>query len=222
MTEEESKLPLGTDDGADDHEESEEQDTPTNEDYKRKFEASTREEQKRREQLAAMERTLGELTKEGKPTESELRTAYPNWDYYSEEMKETKAELLEAKRLASRGLTVAQGLMAKEQLTPQLQALAEKYPEFEDKDRLDDFRKFVTKPNNQGASLETLAQAYLYANGSKKFIKKQVEGLEPSGRGSHVTRSSGGSGKKSTLSPQALQFAKLAGITEEDLKKRQS
>src|ERR1019366_5507749 len=66
-------------------------------DYAQKFADSTRENQLLRERIAAEEKARQESTKE--PTDSDLRTAFPEWDLMSDTEKRLANRTLRAERI---------------------------------------------------------------------------------------------------------------------------
>lgn len=137
-------------------------------DYKEKFGASTRENQVLVGKLADMEARLGEVVKVEPPTESEIKAAYPEWDVMTDVEKRTATETLTLRKKLSSAMNlilgVADDLSFNKKFNEVINAKANDgsmvFPGL--RERQEQFYEYCQKPTHKGASLQTLARAFLF------------------------------------------------------------
>lgn len=129
-------------------------------DYRGKFSDSTRRNQIVESQLAELQKTLTDITKQEIPTEEEMRLLDKDWEYRSdfEKNQAIKTVVLE-KRLNL--VTNTLGNISKEQ-TQSSQILTFIENEERLKGKEDEFYKFATAKKNAGANIEVLLNAFLF------------------------------------------------------------
>lgn len=129
-------------------------------DYRGKFSESTRRNQIVESQLAELQKTLTDITKQEIPTDEEMRLIDRDWEYRSdfEKNQAIKTVVLE-KRLNL--VTSTLGNISQEQgKASQLQSFIENEPKLKGKE--DEFYKFATSKKNQGADVGVLLNAFLF------------------------------------------------------------
>lgn len=179
-----------------------EEKTPTIEE---RYKESTRESQVLYAQQKKFRERVEEATRLDKPSESELKLAYPSWD----DMTETEKLLAESNLVNMRKFDL---VYQATQEGKEIEEWAEKVDVFlrtavEGKQfgalsgNEDDFRRFAMKPTRRGLELEDLAKLYLYDMPVKKSTSK---------KGSLLETASGGGEKTTTNNQNSLSTEQVA------------
>jgi hypothetical protein len=126
-------------------------------DYEKKFKDSQRENELFREAEQARARAAQELTKE--PTDSELRTAFPEWDSLSEFEKRIARDNLATKKIASSAAKSAQELREERAWNTSIELVVSSDPTLQGKEQA--FRQFASQPKYKGVPMELLVSAFL-------------------------------------------------------------
>lgn len=129
-------------------------------DYKKKFSDSTRRNQIVESQFKELQKTLGDITKQEVPTDDEMVALIPDFEYLSDREKNNERKLIVLERRQNHIIGTI-GKIASDTDN------ASKFEEFvATETRLagkeDAFYEFVNRPNNQGASMEVLLNAFLF------------------------------------------------------------
>lgn len=215
MTDDKSKLPLGTDNG-DDGQDGQGDGTPTI-DYEKKFKESTRQEQIRAAQLKAAEERIGKLVNVEAVTDAELKSEFKNWDYLPEETQELYRKQATTDKKLNKAMLMLDEVTRDKSIKSELEALYTDYPQL--RNREDEFKEFIKRDRYKDAPLDLLASAFLQqTGGSKKIIHNKVEGLD-NGRGGQTMRSAPPPSGKKELSPNARALAAKMGVSDEDIQK---
>lgn len=129
-------------------------------DYKKKFTESSREAQLLQGRLKEMERTIGELTAEDIPTDEEMKTVDPNWDFYSEMEQRMFKKNVALERKLNKTTGALTGFISDQKRRTELDEIISSKPELKGKEK--EFEAFAARPNNKGVPMETLVSAFLY------------------------------------------------------------
>jgi len=129
-------------------------------DYKLKFSESTRRNQIVESQFKELQKILGDITQQEVPTDEEMMVKFSDWEYLSDREKnaERRLAILEA-RENKRTLEMKRLEQERETLT-KLDEYISTEPRLKGKEN--EFYEFATRPNNQGASVEVLLNAFLF------------------------------------------------------------
>ncbi len=130
--------------------------TPPAIDYEKKFKESSKENQVLAAKLAAEEKARQELTKE--PTDSELRTAFPEWEQMSETEKTLARRTLNSERVSQSALATASKFQQEREWATSLE-LAATDPALQGKE--DAFKKYASKPQYRNVPTDVLVSAFL-------------------------------------------------------------
>jgi hypothetical protein len=174
-------------------------------DYEKKFSESARENQLLRERLDAEEKARQEFTKE--PTDSELRTAFPEWELMSDTEKRLARELTVTKRISGQAVQTAQEIKADRSLATSIDLVLASNTALQGKEQA--FRQYATRPQYKGIPMEVLVGAFLQSQGSAAPAPAPTPkpGLEP-----------GNSGPRTPEKPKTLTAAELSALRTSDEK----
>lgn len=172
-------------------------------DYEKKFKDSQRENDLLRDANQQRERTEQESTKE--PTDSDLKTAFPEWDTLSDFEKKIARDNLVTKRLASSAVKTTQELTSERAWNTSIELAVSSDPALQGKEHA--FRQFALQPKYRGASMELLVSAFLQKNPVAPTTTTPKPGLE---------RGSGG--PRTPEKPKLLSATDLATLRKTDEK----
>jgi hypothetical protein len=130
-------------------------------DYEKKFADSTRENQILQSKLDAQERDRQDLTKE--PTDSDLRTAFPEWDTLTDFEKRSARLSYDAQRTAAMANQSVRQLQDERAWNTGIELAVSSDPALQGKEQA--FRQFASKPQYKGVSMDVLIPAFLHKNG---------------------------------------------------------
>jgi hypothetical protein len=167
-------------------------------DYKAKFAESTREAQILAERLKALEQNpRKELTNE--PTDSDLQTAFPEWDVMTDTERRIARRTFAAERIATSLHQKDQDREAQSRWNTDLELHIAANPSLQGKEAA--FKEYANKPTHRGAPLGVLADAFLHRSTSVTTTPKPTPqpGLEPGNGGPR------GPEKAKTISPEDLK-----------------
>ena len=180
--------------------------------YRKKFSESTTENQILQAKLKAAEEKLGKITSAEIPAEQELKNLYLDWEIMSEpERKLAEKNLILERRLKKVEQDFG-GMKEEKEWNEQVDNFLEKgkildtYPELDGKEK--EFREFANKPTHKGASLDVLAQAFLFREGGEVPSVRRTPVLEP-----------GSGGPKETPKSKKMTSEELKVLRENDPKK---
>lgn len=129
-------------------------------DYKKKFSESTRRNQIVESQNRELQRILGEITKQEAPTDEEMASIIPDWEFLSDREKNTERTVLMLKRKEDQRVLEMARFEAEQENLHKLDEFIVNEPRLQGKE--DEFYEFVSRPNNQGATAEVLLNAFLF------------------------------------------------------------
>lgn len=176
-------------------------------DYETKFKESAREAQILAAQLEAERaKTRKELTNE--PTDSDLRTAFPEWDYMTDTEKALGRRTFATERIATSLHKEHEETKAAQRWNTDLELTIASKPALQGKEQA--FKEFAKKPTHRGAPLETLVSAFLFessSNPSPSPTPTPQPGLLP-----------GNGGPRETEKPKVLAGPDLATLRQTDPK----
>jgi len=135
--------------------------TPPATDYEKKFAESTRENQLLRERIAQEERARQELTKE--PTDSELRTAFPEWEGLTDFEKRMARAAFNAQRTAANAANATKQMQEEREWSTSIE-LASSDQALQGREQ--EFRQFASKPQYRNVPMDVLIAAFLQKNGT--------------------------------------------------------
>jgi hypothetical protein len=152
-----------------------------NEELKKKFGASTTENQVLQARLKAQEDARKELTKE--PTDSEFRTAFPDWDVLDDSQKADKRRIYNAERSALAARQIAEEIRDERARNTSIQLALSSTPALQGKEQA--FTEYVSRPQYKGVPMEVLVDAFLGKQGTAPEPPKPTPrpGLEPGNGG---------------------------------------
>jgi hypothetical protein len=127
-----------------------------NEELKKKFGASTTENQVLTERLKAEENARKELTKE--PTDSDLKAAFPEWEQMTETEKMLARRTFNSERISQSALTTVSKFQSEREWQTSIE-LASTDPALLGKE--DAFKKYASKPQYRNVPAEVLRDAFL-------------------------------------------------------------
>lgn len=130
-------------------------------DYKKKFSESTTENQILAATNEELKNRIRELTKE--PTDSELRAAFPDWEFMDDTAKRSARLSFNANRLAEKHELERQQERAEQTWKNDLEAAITAHPELDGKER--EFKDFASQPTHKGAPMQVLVDAFLHKIG---------------------------------------------------------
>jgi hypothetical protein len=131
-------------------------------DYEKKFQESSRENQLLRDAQAKRDQAEQELTKE--PTESDLRTAFPEWDGLSDFEKKMARGNLAAMKLAAASTRKADELASDRAWNTSIEIAVTSDQALQGKEQA--FRQFASQPKYKGTDMDLLISAFLQKNPS--------------------------------------------------------
>lgn len=173
-------------------------------DYKAKFAESTRENQILQAKLKDKE-PRRELTNQ--PTETELKAAFPSWDFMTETEKELAKGQLKTQKIASAALTAHQKRDNDEKWNTQLEIAITSNPDLSGKER--DFKEYASKPSHRGAPTDVLVDAFLHKTTSAPAPKKDPKPVLQTGTG----------GPKDSVKPKKVTLEEAKVIRETDYRR---
>ena len=161
------------DEGADkdDDEEETPEDNPSPEpvipkvDYKKKFGDSTRRNQIVESQFKELQKVMGDITKQEVPSEEEMRSIDPDWEYRSDFEKNLSIKQIVQERRLNHVLGTVHNITKESEKAEKVIEFIETTPALQGKEEA--FYDFATNPKNAGASPEVLLAAFLYEVGNK-------------------------------------------------------
>lgn len=132
-------------------------------DYKKKFGESTRQNQIVESKFRELQKVLGDITRQEIPSDEEMKSTDPDWEYRSDFEKNMAIKLVVQERRQNLILNTIGDITKESELAEEIVAFIDKTPELEGKDS--EFYDFVTDPKNKGASMEVLLGAFLHKEG---------------------------------------------------------
>ncbi|HKQ06129.1 MAG TPA: hypothetical protein VJ464_13420 [Blastocatellia bacterium] len=172
-------------------------------DYKAKFSESTRENQILQAKLKERE-SRRELTNQ--PTETELKAAFPSWEFMSEIEKDISRRQLISERKADLALAAQQKRDEDEKWNNSLEFAISANPDLSGKER--EFKEFASKPTHRGAPVEVLVDAFLHKSSTptSKNTPRQV-------------LNTGTGGPKESVKPKKVSIEESIVIRKTDYKR---
>jgi hypothetical protein len=174
-------------------------------DYEKKFAESTRENQLLLQRLAAEEKARQELTKE--PTDSEYRTAFPDWDILDDAQKADKRRIYNAERAALAARQDIAEIKEERARNTSIQLVISSTPALQGKEQA--FREYASKPQYKGIPMEVLVDA---------FLGKQSATPEPPKPTPKPGLELGNGGPRTPETPKTLSTEALATLRQSDPK----
>jgi hypothetical protein len=173
-------------------------------DYKTKFAESTREAQILAAQLEA-ERAKNARRDASAPSDTELQTEYPEWEYMSDTEKKLARQSFTATKTATALLQDKQEREEQARWNTELELAIAKEPALLGKEQ--GFKEFASKPTHRGAPLDVLVDAFLHKSGAvpPKTPTPSAPGLE-----------SGQGGPREPLKPKGTSAEDLKNLREND------
>jgi hypothetical protein len=150
--------------------------------YEEKFSESTRENQIISARNKELEGRIRELTNQ--PTDSELRAAFPDWEFMDENAKRSSRMAFEAKRATEKLQLEREQERAEQTWNRDLEAAITAHPELDGKER--EFKEFASQTTHKGAPMQVLVDAFLHKIGSVPPNPNPLtprQGLEPGSGG---------------------------------------
>jgi hypothetical protein len=166
-------------------------------DYEKKFAESTREAQILAAQLEA-ERAKSarrELTNE--PTDSDLRAAFPEWEYMSEPEKRSATMAFKADRRSAQLEAEREAEKAERSWQNDLELAVAAHPELGAKAR--EFKDYASKPSHRGAPVDVLIKAFLHDTPAPPPATPSTPALEQGNGGPRTIE------KPKLISPEELK-----------------
>jgi hypothetical protein len=183
---------------------SQQQQQPQEPDYKEKFAQSTRENQILAAKVSQYE-SRRELTNQ--PTETELKAAFPTWDFMSETEKDIAKRQLVSERKAEAALAAQQRRDEDEKWNNQLEFEITSNPDLSGKER--EFKEYASKPTHRGAPVDVLADAFLHKATSTPPPKNTPRQVLNTGTG----------GPKESVKPKKVSLEEATVIRKTDYKR---
>ena len=176
-----------------------------NEELKKKFGASTTENQVLQNRLATEANARQELTKE--PTDSDLRTAFPEWDLMSDTEKRLATRTLRAERIGGQAAQQVQEINADRSWNTSIELAVASNNALQGKEQA--FRQYASRPQYRNVPMDVLANAFLQTQGLSAAPKPTPHkpGLE-----------TGGGGPRETPKPIGLTMEQLGALRNSDPK----
>lgn len=138
--------------------------TPTPEvapvDYKKKFGESTRRNQIVESQFRELQKVLGDITRQEIPSDDEMRSTDPDWDYRSDFEKNLSLKLVVQERRQNHILSTIGNITKESEKAEKIVSFIEATDSLKGKEEA--FYDFATNPKNEGAPVDTLLKAFLY------------------------------------------------------------
>jgi hypothetical protein len=173
-------------------------------DYEKKFQESSRENQLLRDAQAARERAEQDLTKE--PTDSELRSAFPDWDNLDDFQKNLARRTFNSERIAQRAAKTSQELAAERAWTTSVELTIHSNASLQDKEQA--FRQYASQPKYRNVPMDVLVDAFLQKNGGTPAPKPTPKpGLE-----------TGNGGPRTPDRPKLMSSTELQTLRKSDEK----
>ncbi len=175
-------------------------------DYRTKFAESTRENQVLAARLAEAEKkSRQELTTE--PTDSDLRAAFPEWEYMDDVAKRSATLAFKADRRSAAVAAEREAEKAERSWQNDLEIAVAAHPELGEKSR--EFKDYASKPSHRGAPIEVLISAFKNDNNTMTTPTPATPtpGLEP-----------GNGGPREPEKPATLTADQLATLRTTDEK----
>ncbi|HSY52447.1 MAG TPA: hypothetical protein VLC46_26840 [Thermoanaerobaculia bacterium] len=173
-------------------------------DYRTKFAESTRENQVLAARLAEAEKkSRQELTTE--PTDSDLRAAFPEWEYMDDVAKRSATLAFKADRRSAAVAAEREAEKAERSWQNDLEIAVAAHPELGEKAR--EFKDYASKPSHRGAPIEVLISAF--KNDSTTMTTPQPETPAPGLLG-------GNGGPREPEKPKTLSGDELKALRESD------
>lgn len=132
-------------------------------DYRKKFGESTRRNQIVESQFKELQKVLGDITRQEIPSDEEMKSVDPDWEYRSDFEKNLSIKVVVQERRQNQILSTIGNITKESELADEIVSFIDKTPELEGKDA--EFYNFVTDPKNKGASMEVLLGAFLHKEG---------------------------------------------------------
>ena len=172
--------------------------------WKQKFSDSSREAQLLVEADKQRQAAQQELTKE--PTDSDLRTAFPEWDLMSDTEKRLATRTLGAERIAGNAAQTAQALQAERSWNTSIELALTSNTALQGKEQA--FRQYASKPQYKNVPMDVLVGAFLQSQGPAPApVTTPRPGLEP-----------GNGGPRIPEKPQQISAVDLAALRKSDEK----
>ena len=174
-------------------------------DYEKKFSDSTRENQILLAKLGEQDKAKQELTNE--PTDSDLRTAFPEWDLMSDTEKRLATRTLRAERIGGNAAQQVQEINADRSWNTSIELAVASNPTLQGKEQA--FRQYASRPQYRNVPMDVLASAFLQTQGlsAAPTPTPHKPGLE-----------TGQGGPRETPKPIGLTMEQLAALRKSDPK----
>ena len=185
---------------------------PNEPDYKKKFSDSTRRNQIVESQFKELQKILGDITKQEVPTDEEMVKLIPDWDYLSDREKNSERKMVVIERRQNHILNTIGNIANETESVDKLSQLIDNEPRLKGKE--DEFYEFATRPNNRGASMEVLVNAFLFEATPITEDNPEEDKLTPDDTQPSLERGTGGGNmlpqkpikKDGEMSPEELKL----------------
>lgn len=146
-----------------------------------------------------------ELTNE--PTETELKAAFPSWEFMSETEKELARGQVKTQKKADAALAAQQKQEEDKKWNNTLEFAITSNPDLSGKER--EFKEYASKPTHRGAPVDVLVDAFLHKATSTPTPKKNPTPVLQPGSG----------GPKDPVTPKKVTLEEAKVIRETDYKR---
>ena len=175
-----------------------------NEELKKKFGASTTENQNLQARLDAEEKARQESTKE--PTDSDLRTAFPLWESMSDTEKELARRTMRAERIGGNAAQEVQDIKAERSWNTSIELVLTSNNALQGKELA--FRQYASRPQYRNVPMDVLVNSFLQTQGSAPApVVTPRPALE-----------TGNGGPRETPKPAGLTMEQLGALRKADSK----
>lgn len=162
-------------------------------DYKKKFGDSTRRNQIVESQFRELQKVLGDITRQEIPSEEEMKSVDPDWEYRSDFEKNLSIKVVVQERRQNQILSTISNITKESEFADEIVKFIDSNPLLNGKDA--EFYDFVTDPKNKGASLELLLGAFLHKEGiSSKAPETPQDPSKPIEKAPSLNRSTSQNG----------------------------
>lgn len=133
---------------------------PEEPDYRKKFGESTKRNQIVESQFKELQKILGDITKQEVPTDDEMVALIPDWQYLDDREKNRERKFVVMERRQNHIIGTINNIARETDNVSKIDEFINNEPRLRGKE--DDFYEFVNRPNNKGASVEVLLNAFLF------------------------------------------------------------
>lgn len=129
-------------------------------DYRKKFGESTKRNQIVESQFRELQKVLGDITKQEVPTDDEMVAIIPDWQYLDDREKNRERKMIVLERRQNHIIATVSNIARETDTVSKIDEFINNEARLRGKE--DEFYEFVNRPNNQGASVEVLLNAFLF------------------------------------------------------------